>query len=166
MFTGVLGRDMTLTGRTDIWKYVLAEDINPLLGTGFYSFWLGDRGDRLSETAGFPLNEAHNGYLETYLNSGLIGLALLIFLLISMTKSVQRQLVTRPETAVVRLAFLISIIIYNFTESTFNRLDIIWFALLLVLTEHSPRRVAEPVVTGKEVRRRMATAESRPVPVG
>ncbi len=62
--TGVLGRDSTLTGRNEIWKAVLAENTNPLIGTGFYSFWLGGRSEKLSAKNGyfFRLNQAHNGY--------------------------------------------------------------------------------------------------------
>jgi len=36
-----MGRDPTLTGRTDIWKLVLGMAGNPVFGTGFESFWLG-----------------------------------------------------------------------------------------------------------------------------
>jgi exopolysaccharide production protein ExoQ len=133
-----LGRDMTLTGRTEIWQRVLNEDINPLLGEGFYSFWLGNRTDKLSESFAYPLNEAHNGYLETYLNSGLIGLFLLLALLASSAKRIQKKLRERSDHAALALAFLISIVIYNVTESAFDRLDIVWFALLLFIMEYPP----------------------------
>src|SRR5262249_47647194 len=36
-----LGRDPTLTGRTDIWNAVIREHTNPLVGVGYESFWLG-----------------------------------------------------------------------------------------------------------------------------
>jgi len=36
-----MGRDPTLTGRTEIWSLVLGMVRSPLLGTGFESFWLG-----------------------------------------------------------------------------------------------------------------------------
>src|SRR5437764_11912256 len=38
-----LGRESNLTGRTDIWNDVLHLDLNPVIGTGFESFWLGPR---------------------------------------------------------------------------------------------------------------------------
>src|SRR2546428_3149771 len=38
-----MGRGPTLTGRTQIWHLVLSMTTNPLLGTGFESFWLGPR---------------------------------------------------------------------------------------------------------------------------
>ncbi len=39
--TGIFGRDTTLTGRTEIWNRVLSQDVNPLVGSGYYSFWMG-----------------------------------------------------------------------------------------------------------------------------
>ena len=39
----LLGKDPTLTDRTLLWSELLKVDINPLLGTGFESFWLGER---------------------------------------------------------------------------------------------------------------------------
>jgi len=36
-----LGRDATLTGRTDIWRAVIPLCPNPLIGAGFESFWNG-----------------------------------------------------------------------------------------------------------------------------
>ena len=34
-----LGRDMTFTGRTDVWRELLGLHTDPLLGVGFMSFW-------------------------------------------------------------------------------------------------------------------------------
>ena len=65
------GRDATLTGRTEIWKTVLNEPNNPLLGTGYASFWLGERLHRIwALYPRTPLLQAHNGYIEVYLNLG------------------------------------------------------------------------------------------------
>ena len=72
------GRDATLTGRTGIWQTVLNEPNNPLLGTGYASFWLGDRLQRIwALYPRTPLLQAHNGYFEVYLNLGMVGVALL-----------------------------------------------------------------------------------------
>ncbi len=38
-----LGRNPTLTGRTEIWAAVIPMAPNPLVGAGFESFWLGPR---------------------------------------------------------------------------------------------------------------------------
>src|SRR5271157_1267169 len=39
----LMGRDPTFTGRTEIWHQLLGIVRNPVFGTGFQSFWLGDR---------------------------------------------------------------------------------------------------------------------------
>ena len=73
-----MSAETRLTGRTDLWKQCLAIAGNPLVGTGFESFWLGWRIQRIwDENVGIRLNEAHNGYLELYLQLGWCGVALL-----------------------------------------------------------------------------------------
>ena len=48
-FAEMLGRDPSLHGRTAIWETLLKQDINPLLGVGYYSFWSPERMTKLSE---------------------------------------------------------------------------------------------------------------------
>jgi len=55
-----MGRDSTLTGRTDIWARVIALVHNPVIGTGFESFWLGKRLEAM-QLYQRGLNETHNG---------------------------------------------------------------------------------------------------------
>lgn len=80
---GAVGRDPTFTGRTVIWKAVLSTRTNPLVGTGYESFWLGPRLFQVWAQTGVGINEAHNTYLDIYLNLGLIGLFLLLSFLIA-----------------------------------------------------------------------------------
>jgi len=133
---GMLGRDSSLTGRTDIWKAVLAEKSNPILGTGFYSFWLGSRVDRLWDQYSFRLNQAHNGYLEIYLNGGIIGVGLLLAILVSAGRNINRRLANDTDWQSLRLIIWLIVIIYNWTEASFCRLNVLWFALLLVVVEY------------------------------
>jgi exopolysaccharide production protein ExoQ len=137
-FVQLLGRDLTLTGRTAIWSAVLAEGTNPLIGEGFYSFWLGDRATRLSEKYHYLLNEAHSGYLEVYLNSGALGLLLLSAVLVSSVKKIKTRVVAGDAYARLALVFLGVAVMYGVTEAVFNRLSLIWFVFLLAIIE-SPR---------------------------
>jgi exopolysaccharide production protein ExoQ len=137
-----LGRDMTLTGRTDIWENLLKEPINPLFGVGFYSFWLGDRQERLSEKYYYHLNEAHNGYLETYLNSGLIGLALLVAMFVVALRRESFRTALGDRFAAFKLAILSATLLYAITEAIFNRMNVAWFAVLLALID-IPRKESE-----------------------
>jgi exopolysaccharide production protein ExoQ len=143
----IFGRDATMHGRSNIWQEVLSQDINPLIGAGYYSFWTTERMQELKLLGGFHyfLNEAHNGYIETYLNSGLIGVVLLVTLLAVSARNIQRQVTEGASYGALQLAFWISIVIYNLTESTFNRLSPVWFALLLITIEypHTPYEILE-----------------------
>ena len=77
---GAVGRDPTLTGRTVIWSSVLSMHTNPLFGVGYESFWLGPRLQWFGRLVARHINEAHNGYLEVYLNLGIIGVVLWLVL--------------------------------------------------------------------------------------
>jgi exopolysaccharide production protein ExoQ len=136
----MLGRDMTLTGRTAIWDAVLREDTNFFFGEGYYSFWLGDRTERLSAQYHYELNESHNGYLETYLNGGSIGLFLFVGVLLSAGRRIMREATLGMQFAMFRLACLVSVSTYGVSEAIFNRMSILWFLLLLVVVECPPRR--------------------------
>jgi exopolysaccharide production protein ExoQ len=56
-----LGRGSTLSGRKELWTVLLGFHTNPILGTGFESFWLGERLKQLEGIFFFIPNEAHNG---------------------------------------------------------------------------------------------------------
>jgi len=134
-FVHALGRNITLSGRTGIWQRALSVPINPLVGTGYYSFWLDPkRVDIVNADYWFRLNEAHSGYIETYLNEGLIGVFLLAALLVSGFRTIKHDIINaNVGYDVVRLAFLAVGVVYNFTEGAFNRMDFVWFALLLAI---------------------------------
>jgi exopolysaccharide production protein ExoQ len=145
-----MGRNPTLTGRTEIWENLLKVPINRFLGTGFESFWLGERLERLwtiQIVAG--INEAHNGYLETYLNLGWIGVTFLAVLIWTGYKNVLRLLEKDPVEGRLRLGFFVIVVVYNFTEAAFRSTDLVWIAFLfavVALPINSPARahVASP----------------------
>jgi O-antigen ligase len=138
IFVHSLGRNMTLTDRTEIWRRVLNIPINTLIGTGYYSFWLDpQRVDKVSEGFFYHLNEAHNGYIETYLNSGLVGVFLLAALLLSSFRAIKNNIIKwNGGYDVARLALLTVGMFYNCTEAAFDRLGVVWFAVLLAIVGH------------------------------
>jgi exopolysaccharide production protein ExoQ len=126
-----LGRDPTLTGRTFVWKDLLDMVESPMRGTGYGSFWLGDRMKRLWEVFWWHPTEAHNGYLETYLELGLIGLCLLIGMVASGFVKAKKMLSRHFGSGLLRISFVIITLLYNMTESAFKGTHPIWFVLLL-----------------------------------
>ena len=61
-----VGRNPTLTDRTAVWALILQFAGNPILGTGFESFWLGPRLARIWSVYAWGPTEAHNGYIESF----------------------------------------------------------------------------------------------------
>ena len=141
-----LGRKTDLTGRTDLWKAILGVQINPWIGTGFMSFWLGGRLQFLWSLFSFYPQEAHNGYLEIYINLGWIGLGFLGFLLAAGYRNVVAAFRRDPAAGAFRLAFFVVALTYNFTEAAFRMNDPIWiFLLLTILAIPSARPPKDPV---------------------
>jgi len=141
-----VGRDPTLTERTSIWNIVLNMHTNPLVGTGYDSFWLGPRLEKIWQT--MPgINEAHNGYLEVYLNQGSIGFFLLAGLLIASYRTICKQLSLSPRLASLNLALWTIMLFYNMTEAAF-RAHLMWVVFLLAaiaVPQHAADRVPEAI---------------------
>jgi O-antigen ligase len=125
-----VGRDPTLTTRTDIWQGAMDLKTNVLFGAGYASVWLTEAGWKLAVALKIP--HAHNGYLETYLNSGLIGLILLLALLLAAGRNATRTLREGTALGPLYIALLLTGVIYNYTEVTFNINNVICFSLWLI----------------------------------
>jgi len=131
----MLGRNPTLTGRTDIWKAVLSFHTNPIIGTGYDSFWLGGRIEKVWQIIGYKgISQAHNGYLQVYLELGLIGVALWSWLAAYGYRKAVLALRTDPLMGRFRLAFITAGLIYSLAEAGFRAMMPIWVVFLLAVT--------------------------------
>lgn len=137
-----LGRDPTLTGRVELWETVLKVDINPVLGAGFESFWLGDRLDRLQAKYWFRPNQAHNGYIETYLNLGWIGVMLLAAWILSAFRTACGTFLSDFDFGRFELGLLAIVVVYNYTEAAFKGLHLVWFVFFIITTDYPRVRTA------------------------
>jgi exopolysaccharide production protein ExoQ len=131
-----MGRDMTFTGRTDVWRELLALKTDPIFGLGFCSIW-SDRSilDRLPIWVGAS---AHNGYLEMYLDGGYLAVFFLILMLLMVSFKINRQLKHGGSYALIGLVVLLVTIIGDFSESHFGRMSPLWFLFLLVAFDIPP----------------------------
>jgi O-antigen ligase len=130
------GHETTVTGRAELWRELLAMHTNPIFGVGFESFWLGDRLKQLWAEHWWHPTEAHNGYLETYLNLGLVGLFMLTALIIATARKACRELLSDFEWARFRLGFLASVVAFNWTEASFKGLCPVWFAFYIIAMDY------------------------------
>jgi exopolysaccharide production protein ExoQ len=129
-----LGKDPGLTGRKDIWALVLGLHTNPLIGTGFETFWLGSRLEfMLHALVNLPINEAHNGWIEVYLNLGWAGLCFIALLVVTGYKRIISHIRQDPEKGCLFLGFLLCALFYSFSEAGFRFGTVSWFFLLLVI---------------------------------
>jgi hypothetical protein len=131
-----MGRDPTLTGRTGIWTLLIGAHVNSWIGAGFESFWLGERMSRLWAMDGLlnGINQAHNGYLETFLNLGAVGVAALSAIIFQGYVTISKRLCQDNESGTLALGLFLAAIIYNFTEAAFKTLCPVWVYFLLATT--------------------------------
>lgn len=131
-----------MSGRTDIWPAALHAAPNAIVGAGFEGFWLSPSvqifRQELIDKGFFPplaagLNEAHNGYIEVYLNLGLIGVGLLTAIFITGYLNSIRIIQREPEFGSFVLASTAVAVVYSITEAGFRIMNPAWVFLLLVL---------------------------------
>src|SRR5258708_33971572 len=74
-----MGRDASLTGRTDLCQVSIAAMLQrPLLGAGWDVFWMGPEADDIRSLVGWQTPHAHNAFIDLSLNTGLVGLAIFL----------------------------------------------------------------------------------------
>lgn len=127
-----LGRDSTLSGRTELWDEILKMAANPLIGTGYESFWLGERMSKLWDAHWWGPIQSHNGYIEIFLNLGYIGLFLLMLIIVSAYKNIKKGLVSNFDYGIFRMSVLVTVLLHNITEVSFKGTSNMWFAFLLI----------------------------------
>jgi len=144
----LLGRKPHLTERTDIWRVLLEFNTDPIFGVGFWSFWTGARQEEAWKLIGEKINQAHNGYLEQYLNLGYIGVAFIVVIMLSGLLKIRRHLSLDQPAGMMRLSFLVAAILYNITEAAFFGLNNMWMLLLLACID-GPQRRPKPAVRSR-----------------
>jgi O-antigen ligase len=137
------GRDATLTGRTNLWRWAMG--LNPdqsWLGSGYRAFWidsntkyffeffwwrLGPDGAR-SDTFAGP-EHAHSGYIDTRLELGWLGIGMFALMICSALGQLRRVLVHGDLQVGFIFAVILSfLLIYAITErSILQRSEDLWF---------------------------------------
>lgn len=130
-----VGRNSNLTGRTQIWAAVIPLCPNPLIGAGFESFWLSPSvHTRLWDAIpGLPLNEAHDGYIEIYLELGWLGLGLVGWILVEGYRRSVAAFRRDSAWGGLLIGYILSAAVYNVTEAGFRMMHPMWVFLLLAV---------------------------------
>ena len=173
--TGALGRKSNFSGRTEIWAAVISAAPNSVVGAGFESFWISPCVQKVSSAlVGWwhpeGLNEAHDGYIEVYLNLGWIGVCLISIILIGGYGRAVAAFRVNPSIGGLMLAYIVAASVYSITEAGFRSLDPIWIFLLLavvsarsvvagIFVDEAPRNLAP---RGRTETKTSATNEPAP----
>jgi len=132
-----IGRNSSLTDRTLIWARVVQLVPNRWVGAGFGSFWLGQRLDVMIRTVTHVWipNQAHNGYLEVFVNLGFVGVGLLALVISwGYFRVVGAWRQKSPAGDLTLVYFLIGLI-SNISEAAFFRnMAPAWLFFLLAIT--------------------------------
>ncbi|AFY76039.1 lipid A core-O-antigen ligase-like enyme [Pleurocapsa sp. PCC 7327] len=116
-----MGKDPTLTGRTDMWPLIWESILaRPWLGYGYSGFWQGFDSDAayVWYALGWEPTHPHNGLLELLLIFGVIGMSIYILLfLASFVRSLFWIRITRDARYFWLLIFLSYTILTNLAET-------------------------------------------------
>ena len=135
---GLIGKDPSLTGRTDLWAWAREMiDKRPWLGYGYTGFWQGLDGASayIIRAARWPVPYSHNGILDLWLDIGLVGvLAYSIGFAINLLRAI---FIARFSTGMERiwpLIFLTYLVLTNTTEGGILSQNSIFWVLYTALS--------------------------------
>jgi exopolysaccharide production protein ExoQ len=137
----LLGKDTSLTGRTEIWREAIwAINRRLFFGYGYSGFWNGLTPESnavnvqiSSALNGQEFNHAHNAFLTITLQVGIVGMAVLgIAFLAALRSAIRSIFVYRSKAALWYLGILLALLVAGSDESMFmNYLSLM--SVLLVL---------------------------------
>jgi O-antigen ligase len=119
--TYAVGKDPTLTGRADLWRYSLTDIADrPWFGFGYEAFWTqsSEPARLIRETVWETAPHAHNGYIDMALYIGILGLAVYVALFYTYCRKAIAYL-HAASTNSYRwpVLYLFWVFAYQFTES-------------------------------------------------
>ncbi|MGO8815490.1 MAG: O-antigen ligase family protein [Terriglobia bacterium] len=127
---GVLQRDPTLTGRTELWRAILLVIARrPWLGYGFNAFWMTDGASAtVVQHVDWFVMGGHNGFLDVTIDLGILGLSILVAGYVVLWRRALH--LARKTTGVIPTwlcTYLAFIFFSNLTESTIlHQNNIFW----------------------------------------
>lgn len=170
----LLGKNSTLSGRTDIWAMVWDKFLQkPWLGYGYSAFWMGKDGKESAgiwEALHWAVPHSHNGFLDVLVQVGAVGL-LLFFVgyVIFFQKALRCSRASKGLLGLFPMLYLCFMILFNFSEGSIIREEnLFWvlYAAMWVLTTRylnlaeAKARQPVPAVSAARMARPMAIPAS------
>ncbi|GEO99158.1 O-antigen ligase family protein [Methylobacterium haplocladii] len=134
--------DATFTGRTDIWRFAIQTiAARPIAGYGYAAFWgtqtVRDVSDEGATWAGYA-SHSHNGYIDTTLTLGAVGLVLLLLVFVLGPLRNYQKLQTEtgnagPFATMFLQIWLFGLMLSSMESFFFDRADPIWITFLFAV---------------------------------
>ncbi|MGD0877078.1 MAG: O-antigen ligase family protein [Anaerolineales bacterium] len=150
-FLGLVGRDPTLTGRYPLWSYLIhyGWTNHPILGSGFGATW---ESNNFRDTTGIAVQwnltplVSDNGYIDIFLDLGLVGLVLAISLILfCLFRVVRYALKEQTVISFFPVLLMVFVIIVNLDLSFLLNLEFFaWFLMIFALFSTTPLSLGHP----------------------
>ena len=145
----LLGRDTTLTGRTEIWAAVMTSIMErPWFGYGYNAFWQEWSGPSASvlSAVGWETPHSHNGILDLWLDLGAVGLVVFVLSFVAATRmAVARARQADGAADLWPLAFLTFLALINISEAiVLKQHNLFWVMYVAILASPRASRASAP----------------------
>lgn len=140
----LVGKDMTFTGRTGFWPQLIYIGMRDhlLFGSGYGSFFVGEKSVWLLKYFTWDVTDAHCGYLKIFLELGIVGFSLFCFYLFYIGFSLLKINNINLKERATLLSLLIFNIFYNIISNSFLSYRIS-FLVIVFLTFYSAEKKAQ-----------------------
>ncbi len=150
-FFGLVGRDTTLTGRYPLWSYLIHTGWtnHPILGSGLGATWETNNFRSTAAIAAkwdLPALVSDNGYIDIFLDLGLVGVILSIsVILFSLFRVITHAIKEQTLISFFPVLLMVFVVIVNLDLSFFLNLETFaWFLMVFALFSTTPLPVLEP----------------------
>lgn len=142
-----VGRDASLTGRTDLWPQVIqAISSQPVLGYGYDAFWLPNGAYNYFISSDWTPAHAHNGYLEICLDTGLVGAFVAVTaMLVGTRRAFLFFRESLPQLQIWPLLMTVYFLLVNLTEPSiakYNNFSWVLFVIAFLYTTTRNKTIA------------------------
>lgn len=141
----VMGKDTSLTGRTQLWAFLFEKFKEHLwLGYGYSGFWIGREGEsgEVWSLLIWRPTHSHNGFLQLALDLGLLGLVVFMFsFLKTCLRAVTWVRVTKTAEGLWPLTYLALMFLSNLAESgVMSQQNLLWILYVAIVNSMAVQR--------------------------
>lgn len=134
LFLSLTGKETTFTGRTPLWEGLIEMGAKkPVFGSGYGNFWVTNLKVIWSQYAFHPV-QGHNGYIDVFLDLGIVGIVLLLLLVVHTYRKILKAFGPHWPYETLMLVFFIMVLVHNLTEASIAKPTNLLWALFLLST--------------------------------